>query len=155
MEPVIRLCLGPTCREGETLLLRANFRWDLSGGRASSALKFQMRPSTGGLVSPKIFWDQTRRKDAFLSTVEGSGTSMPAAWCTYQKCSSCVYSACPEQPAACAAPSQSRSQNSCNAVLFSWNVHERQNKSMAGNTWFLDSWPRTLTLRLGSRAAYA
>lgn len=84
-----------------------------------------MRHYSGGLVSPKIFWDQNRTDDALLSTVEGLRNSVPTAQPTYLKCSSYVYSACPEQLAAHAVLFQSHFQSSCKTVLSSWNVREK------------------------------
>lgn len=88
-----------------------------------------MRRYSGGPVSPKIFWDRNWRKDASLSAVEGSGTPTPTAQPAYLKCSSYVYSACPEQPAVHAGLFQPRFQNSCKTVLFSWNVQEKAESS--------------------------
>ena len=73
----------------------------------------------------KHLWDKSRREDALLSIMEGSGNTMFTALPTHLKCSLYVYSACPERPAAHVVLFQFQFQNSYTTVLFSWNVQEK------------------------------
>ena len=73
----------------------------------------------------RYLWDQNRRELPHFQLPRARGEVTPAARPTYLKCSSYVYSACPEQPDACAVLVRSHFQNSCKILLFSWNVQEK------------------------------